>query len=209
MYADVVCPWCYIGKRRLETALKDYDGPVTVRFRPFQLDPATPRDGRPLMEWLAPRFGGEQNAHRMTQNTRGIAAVDGLELNFDTAIIANTFDAHRLIWHAGREHGPELMEALHRAHFADGLDIASHRVLADVAAGAVGLDHDEVLAFLASDAGVAEVNEELDFARDLGITSVPTFIFASKYAMSGAAEPANLLDVLDEVRRRESATSDA
>ena len=124
IYADVVCPWCYIGKRRLELALKDFDGEVNVRFRPFQLDPSTPRDGRPLMEWLAPKFGGAENAHRMTQNTRGVAAVDGIEMDFDHAIIANTFDAHRLVWFVGREQGAEVMEALHQAHFTDS---ARHR----------------------------------------------------------------------------------
>lgn len=206
IYADVVCPWCFIGKRRLELALKDFDEEVNVRFRPFQLDPNTPREGRPLMEWLVPKFGGAENAHRATQHTRGIAAVDGLTLNFDQAIIANTFDAHRLVWFVGRERGPEIMEALHAAHFTDGLDIGSHDVLADIAASH-GFDRDRILEFLASDEGVDEVNAELEFARDLGITSVPTFIFANKYAMSGAADPENLLEILHEVQRREAAES--
>ena len=208
IYADVVCPWCYIGKRRLELALKDFDGEVNLRFRPFQLDPDTPRDGRPLMEWLGPKFGGDENARRMTQNTRGVAAVDGIEMDFDHAIIANTFDAHRLVWYVGREQGADVMEALHKAHFTNGLDVASHDVLADVAA-TFGFDRAAVIAFLGSDDGVDEVNAELEFARELGISSVPTFIFANKYAMSGAADPSNLLEVMQEVQRREAATSAA
>jgi len=208
IYADVVCPWCYIGKRRLELALKDFDGEVTVRFRPFQLDPSTPRDGRPLMEWLAPKFGGAENARRMTQNTRGIAAVDGIEMDFEHAIIANTFDAHRLVWFVGRDHGADVMEALHRAHFTDSVDIASHDVLADIAER-FGFERQRVLDFLASEDGVDEVNAELRFAQELGISSVPTFVFANKYAMSGAADPANLLEVMREVQRREAASEPA
>ena len=208
IYADVVCPWCYIGKRRLELALKDFDGEVNVRFRPFQLDPSTPRDGRPLMEWLAPKFGGAENARRMTQNTRGIAAVDGIEMDFEHAIIANTFDAHRLVWFVGRDHGADVMEALHRAHFTDSVDIASHDVLADIAERC-GFERQRVLDFLASEDGVDEVNAELRFAQELGISSVPTFVFANKYAMSGAADPANLLEVMREVQRREAASETA
>jgi len=208
IYADVVCPWCYIGKRRLELALKEFDGEVNVRFRPFQLDPSTPRDGRPLMEWLAPKFGGAENARRMTQNTRGIAAVDGIEMDFEHAIIANTFDAHRLVWFVGRDHGADVMEALHRAHFTDSVDIASHEVLADIAER-FGFERRRVLEFLASEDGVDEVNAELRFAQELGISSVPTFVFANKYAMSGAADPANLLEVMREVQRREAASEPA
>jgi predicted DsbA family dithiol-disulfide isomerase len=204
VFSDVVCPWCYIGKRRLEAALAQYDGEVNVRYRPFQLDPNTPHEPHPLIDWLGPRFGGVEAARRMTQQTRGIASVDGIEMDFENAVIANTFDAHRLVWFAGRALGPQVMEALHRAHFTLGLDVASHDVLTDVAVSA-GLGEDEVRKFLASTDGVEEVNTELAFARDLGISGVPTFIFANKYAMSGAADPENLLEIIHEVERREAA----
>jgi predicted DsbA family dithiol-disulfide isomerase len=203
IFSDVVCPWCYIGKRRLEMALADYDGKVNVRFRPFQLDPNAPRDPHPLMEWLEPKFGGSEAARRVTDHTRGLAAVDGIELNYEKAVIANTFDAHRLVWFVGRDLGPQVMEALHKAHFADGLDIASHDVLTEIAVS-FGFDETRVREFLTSSEGVDEVNEELAFAREIGITSVPTFVFANKYVMSGAAEPANLLEVIREVERREA-----
>ncbi len=203
IYSDVVCPWCYIGKRRLETALESYDGEVTLHYRPFQLDPSTPRDGRPLIEWLGPKFGGAARVKQMTDHTTSVAAADGIEMHFDHAIIANTFDAHRLIWFAGDERGPVLAEALHKAHFTDGLDIGSIDVLTTVAVE-TGLNEAAVRAFLASDEGTAEVQAEIDAAHGLGISSVPTFVFAGKYAVSGAQDPALLLDTIREVARREA-----
>jgi predicted DsbA family dithiol-disulfide isomerase len=202
VYSDVVCPWCYIGKRRLETALASFDGEVTVRYRPFQLDPSTPREARPLMEWIGPKFGGAERARQMTAQTASIAATVGIPMHFDMALIANTFDAHRLIWFAGDELGPVISEALHKAHFTDGRDIASHEELASIAAEH-GLD---AAAFLASTDGAAEVQASIDEAHELGIQSVPTFVIAGKYAVSGAQEPELLLRTLQEVARREAAT---
>ncbi len=204
IYSDVICPWCYIGKRRFEQALERYDGDVTVRFRPFQLDPSTPTDGRPLLEYLAPKFGGEERARELTAHTMQVAAADGIEMHYDKAIIANTFNAHRLIWFAGEEHGAQVAEALHKAHFTDGEDIGSPDVLASVAASA-GLDPSRVREFLDSADGVDEVSSEIEEAHQLGISSVPTFVFAGKYAVSGAQDPDLLLQTLEEVRRREAA----
>ena len=140
------------------------------------------------------------------------AAEEGLRLDFDRALIANSFNAHRLLWladqpetvmfGAGADTQPELAEALHRAHFTDGLDIGSPEVLADLAAEA-GLDRDRVLRFLASTEGVADVRAEIARAHDLGITSVPTFIFAGKYAVTGAQSTDYFRSVLREVSERE------
>jgi predicted DsbA family dithiol-disulfide isomerase len=204
VYSDVVCPWCYIGKRRLDLALDGFEGEVNVRYRPFQLDPTTPHEPRPLLAWLGPKFGGEARAAAMTQHTTKVAAESGISLDFGKAIINNTFDAHRLIWFAtSRGVGAEVAEALHRAHFTDGLDIGSPSVLAAVAAS-VGLNATD---FLASDEGVAEVRAEIADAYALGIQSVPTFVFAGKYAVSGAQDPATLRATLEEVARREGAVS--
>jgi predicted DsbA family dithiol-disulfide isomerase len=203
IYSDVVCPWCYIGKRRLESALERFDGDVTIHYRPFQLDPSTPRDGRPLLDWLGPKFGGAERARELTAHTAKVAAADGIEMNYDSAIIANTFDAHRLIWLAGDEHGAAVAEALHKAHFTDGLDIGSVEVLTSVAVAA-GLDDHTVRAFLDSTDGVDEVRTEITEAQQLGISSVPTFVFAGKYAVSGAQDADLLLQTLEEVRRREA-----
>jgi predicted DsbA family dithiol-disulfide isomerase len=203
IYSDIVCPWCYIGKRRLDLALAGYDGEVNVRYRPFQLDPSTPHEPRPLLAWLGPKFGGEARANAVTAHTTSVAAGDGIEMNFDRAIINNSFDAHRLVWFATRAGvGPRVAETLHKAHFTDGLDIGSHEVLAAVAASA-GLD---AVSFLASPEGVDEVRAEISDAYDLGIQSVPTFVFAGKYAVSGAQDPATLRATLEEVARREQAS---
>jgi predicted DsbA family dithiol-disulfide isomerase len=140
----------------------------------------------------------------MTDHTRTVAAGEGLTLDFDRALTANTFEAHRLSWFAAeRGRQAEVMEALHRAHFTDGKDIGSRPVLVDLAAEA-GLDPDEVRAFLDSANGTAEVEAELAEARRLGITSVPTFVVAGKYSVSGAQDPQTLVQVLEEVARREA-----
>ncbi|MBV1853252.1 DsbA family oxidoreductase [Catellatospora tritici] len=204
IYSDVVCPWCWIGEQRLYRALADSPD-VSVRWRAFQLDPSAQSTGTPLVEWLGRRYGGEANARRMFGQVTSVAAEEGLVMNFDRAIGANTFDSHRLIWWAG-EQGDQrpMVEALHRAHFTDGLDLGRQD---DLVRAAVGLGHDEqaVRDFLGSTAGADEVLDELAMGRELGVTGVPMFVFAGKYAISGAQDPSTLREVLDEVRRRESA----
>ncbi|SCL38650.1 Predicted dithiol-disulfide isomerase, DsbA family [Micromonospora pallida] len=204
IYADVVCPWCYVGKRRLEQALAAYEGSVTLRYRPFQLDPTPVAEPRPLLEGLGAKFGGVARARQMADHVAGAAAGVGLKLDFDRAVTANTFDAHRLVrFTEAHDRAAEMIEALFQAHFTDGVDIGSRPALASIAA-TVGLDETEVRDFLDSDAGVAELRAELAEARSVGVTSVPTFVLAGKYAVSGAQEPETLLAALAEVERRES-----
>ncbi len=213
IFSDVVCPWCWIGERKLLTALEDFTGaPVNVRWRAFQLDPSATSEGTPLVEWLAGRYGGEATARRMFTQVTSVAADIGLDMNFDKAISANTLDAHRLIWwsaslpgSAHREMGSahrEMVEALHKAHFTDGLDLGSVDDLVSVAAS-LGHDPSVVREFLESPGGLDEVRRELETGREYGITGVPTFIFAGKYAISGAQDPATFREVLEEVVRRE------
>ena len=125
-------------------------------------------------------------------------------MHFDRAIISNTFDAHRLTWFAGDEAGPAVAEALHKAHFTDGLDIGSRDVLVQSPL-TPDSTRPSTRTFLASDDGVDEVQGLIDEAHELGITSVPTFVFAGKYAVSGAQDPKLLLQTLQEVARREAA----
>ncbi|HLT11056.1 MAG TPA: DsbA family oxidoreductase [Micromonosporaceae bacterium] len=212
IYSDVVCPWCYLGTARLMSALSSYEGDAVLRWRAFQLDPAAPRPGRPLLPWLASRFGGESRARQAIAHVSELAEADGLRLDFEHALIANTFDAHRLLWFADRPEAvafgatadtqQDLAVALHRAHFTEGLDISSHEVLIDIAAEH-GLQADRIERLLATTEGTAEVRGQLARANDLGITSVPTFILAGRYAVTGAQETATLRSVLDEVARRE------
>ncbi len=212
IYSDVICPWCYIGMRRLTEALRSYDGEVTLRWRAYQLDPGAPAQGQPLLPWLGARYGGEARARQMFGSAAAAGASAGVTLNFESALVANTFDAHRLIWFAGTPQAvpfgadadtqQHVVEALHAAHFTHGRDIAATGTLADVAAS-VGLDRARVEKLLASDEGVEEVRAELAHGRELGISSVPTFIFAGKYAVTGAQDAATLTSVLDEVARLE------
>ena len=204
LYADVVCPWCYIGKRRLEQALESYDGPVTVRLRPFQLDPSPVPEPLPVLDALGAKFGGVERARQMLSRVTEVATGAGLDLHYDHAVAANTFDAHRLIWFAEqRGLASPMSDALYRAHFVDGVDLGSPAALAGVAAG-VGLDETEVRAFLDSTVGAAEVRAELAEARELGVSSVPTYVLAGKYAVTGAQEAETLLAALTEVTRREA-----
>ena len=214
IYADMVCPWCYLGKRRLEAALAEspFGADAVLRWRPFQLDPNLPREGQPLLGWLGRRFGGEDRARAMMAQATRAAAADGLSFDFDRAIIANTFDAHRLLWFADQpetvvfgataDTQPDLVEALHRAHFTDGLDLGSREVLVSLAAE-VGLDEDRVRRLLFSTEATADVRGQLARSHDLGITSVPTFVFAGTYAVTGAQDARTMRSVLTEVARRE------
>ncbi len=205
VWSDIVCPWCYIGKRRLEQALTTFGVPVTVTYRAYQLDPSPVPGPIPLKAAMAGKFGGPERAEQMFGHVTAIAAGDGLTLDFDRAVAANTFDAHRLIaWAAGHHGQADMLDALQRAHFTDGVDIGAHAALGRVAA-TIGLDEAEALAFLRSAGGTHEVQADIATARELGITSVPTFVIDRKYAIQGAQEPETIRAALDEISRREDA----
>jgi predicted DsbA family dithiol-disulfide isomerase len=153
---------------------------------------------------LAAKFGGPERAAQMVARVRAIAAGDGLTLNFDRAIAANTFDAHRLIaWATGHGRQAVMLDALQRAHFADGVDLGSRPALAGVA-GVIGLDETAARAYLESPNGADRVHADLAEARELGITSVPTFVIDGKYAVQGAQEAATLRAAFAEIARREA-----
>lgn len=204
VWSDVVCPWCYLGKKRLERTIASFPGDVTVTFRAYQLDPSPVPRPVPLKEAMAAKFGGRERAEQMLAHVTSIAAADGLRLDYDRAVAANSFDSHRLIvWAAGQDRQADMLEALQRAHFTDGVDLGARAALADVAAS-IGLDRDAARAYLESQAGTGAVNTDLAEARELGITSVPTFVIDGKYAVQGAQEPATLLAALEEIARREA-----
>lgn len=204
VWSDVICPWCYIGKRRLEKALANFPGDVSVTFRAFQLDPAPVPAPQPIKQALAAKFGGADRAEQMFAHVTMLAAGDDLYLDFDRAVNANTFDAQRLIaWATAQNRQADMVEALQRAHFTEGIDIGSRTALAGIAAS-IGLDRSSALAHLESGAGTGAVNADLAEARELGITSVPTFVIDGKYAVQGAQETATLLSALEEIARREA-----
>jgi predicted DsbA family dithiol-disulfide isomerase len=177
---------------------------VTVTFRAFQLDPTPVPVPAPIKESLAAKFGGTDRAEQMFAHVTAIAAGEGLTLNFDRAIAANTFDAHRLVaWAAGQGRQLDMIDALQRAHFTDGIDVGSRAALA-AAAGSIGLDASAASDYLESGAGADAVNTDLAGAQELGIRSVPTFVIDGRYAVQGAQEPATLRAALEEIARRES-----
>nr|WP_296067083.1 DsbA family oxidoreductase [uncultured Actinoplanes sp.] len=208
VWSDVVCPWCFIGKNRLEKALAQYPGDATVTYRAYQLDPSPVPEPVRTKDALAAKFGGRERADQMFAHVTAIAAGDGLNLDFDSAIAANTFDAHRLIaWAARHGRQSQMLDALQRAHFMQGINIGSPEAMAKVA-GSIGLDEASALAYLKSDAGAGEVAADLAEARELGITSVPFFVIDGKYAVQGAQEAATLLAAFEEISRRESVDAD-
>ena len=203
IWSDVVCPWCYIGKRRFERALAELDGEldVDVVYRPFQLDPtASPGTSMPVAEAYARKFGGPEQAQAIIDRVTAVAAEAGIEFRLDRALRANTLLAHRLLWLAEPPcpiPQATLKERLLRAYFIDGLDIGDPDVLADCAAD-VGFDRDEVVQFLDSDDGSDEVATMLASAHDAGITAVPTYVIDGQWAIPGAQDP----DVFVQVLRR-------
>jgi predicted DsbA family dithiol-disulfide isomerase len=198
IWSDVVCPWCYIGVTRFDRALASFDGEVTIRLHPFQLDPDAPIPGVPVREVYAAKFGGDVDATLERITSEG--AREGLTFNWDRAIRGNTFDAHRAIAYARKSnHDRDLELRLFRAYFTDGLDISDRAVLADEGARA-GLDRNKLAAYLESDDGVDEVRRELNGAYERGITGVPTFLFEDEFLIPGAVDTASFTRILEQMR---------
>jgi predicted DsbA family dithiol-disulfide isomerase len=208
IWSDVVCPWCYIGKRRFEAAVAELADEIDVHvvFKPFQLDPtASPGKAGPVLDAYAKKFGGTERAQEIIEHVTAVAAANGIQFRMDRALRANTLLAHRLLWFAqATDNQIALKERLLQAYFIDGLDIGDPEVLATCAVD-VGLDRDRVLAFLDSDDGVAEVREELRAAAEMEITAVPTFVFDGKWMVPGAQEPDTFAQVLRRVIAKRTA----
>jgi predicted DsbA family dithiol-disulfide isomerase len=195
IWSDVVCPWCYIGKRKFEAALASYEGDETfeVVWRPFQLDPTAPKGtAQPVKEVYEKKFGGPERAAEIIEHVSSVAAGVGLDFAMDRAVRANTMDAHRLIGYALSIDGPTrqsaVKERLMKAYFSEGRNVGDAATLASLAAE-VGMDHNGVAAFLASDEGKTELAAELEEAMDIGVTGVPHFVFDGRWAIPGAQDP--------------------
>src|SRR5580698_10118349 len=187
VYSDVVCPWCYIGKRRLESALSAAGiGDADVHWRAFQLNPDLPPEGVDRRQYLEAKFGGPESVARIHDRVVEAGKAAGIDFRFeDIARSPNTFDAHRLLRRAGQQGRQGAMkENLMQAYFLKGQDIGDRRVLAEIARE-TGLDGD-VAAWLASDAEADGVREDLANARRLQISGVPFFIFGGRYSIAGA-----------------------
>ncbi len=198
VWTDIVCPWCYIGMTRFDRALARFDGQVEVVLHPFQLDPEAPIPGVSARERYAKKFGDEAAA--ILERVTSEAAREGLSFDFDRAITGNTFDAHRALAFArgsGKERAFEF--ALYRAYFAEGLDVSDRDVIASRAAE-VGLDGSSMRERLERDEGVDEMRRELTGALDVGITAVPSFIFAREFMVPGAVDSEMFLKILEQLR---------
>lgn len=199
IFADLICPWCYIGKHRLDQSLAERPTlRAELRWLPFQLNPDMPAGGMDRYMYLAAKFGGIERARQIYAVIEQTAARDGLPLNLDRVRrTPSTLDAHRLIRLADRRgRSNALTMALYRSYFQDGQDIGDRELLAYLA-GKVGMDRDEAARHLAGDADVAAVKASDVQARQLGIQAVPCFIFNRRYAIAGAQEPAAFEPLFD------------
>ena len=202
IYSDIVCPWCYVGKRRLEGALTSVGGAVYVTWRPFQLNPTMPLEGMDRTTYLKGKFGSLEVFGRMKEQLLAAGAEEGIPFAFEKIQrTPNTFAAHRLVWYAV-EHGQqdEVVEALFRSYFVEGKNIGDVKTLTHAAAEA-GLDRTKIEHFLASEKGVVEVKAEEAMGRRLGIRGVPYFVFNGRISLSGAQPPDILVSAIQQAEK--------
>ena len=205
VFSDTICPWCYIGKRRLERALEARpQRALKIRWRAFQLNPGMPAEGMDRKAYIDAKFGGAERSRAILDTVRAAGAGEGIAFAFDRIKrTPNTLQSHRLIrFAAGRERQDETLEALFCAYFLEGRDIGDRAVLADVAEDA-GLDRSDAADYLASDVDGEAVLGEDALARRAGINGVPCFIFNGRFALSGAQEPEAFFQLFDLAREEE------
>ncbi|MEM6667713.1 MAG: DsbA family oxidoreductase [Pseudomonadota bacterium] len=206
--SDPICPWCYIGKTRLDQAMIERpDHPFEIRWRPFQLNPDMPAEGMDRRAYLERKFGGPEGAARVYGAIEQTAKDAGLQVRFDLiARTPNTIDAHRLIrWADSMDAQTPVVEDLFKRYFERGEDISDHGVLAEVAEIA-GLDRAVIERLLATDTDSDAVREEDKTARGLGVSGVPTFIIDGRYVVPGAQDPELWVKTIDEITSAASAT---
>ena len=202
IWSDVQCPWCYIGKRKFEAALEEFDGEVEVEYHSFELAPDTPVDfDGSTADYLMQRRGlGAGQVAQMLARVTSIAEGVGLDFRFDDVHQTNTVKAHELL-HFAKAHGRqlELAERLFKAYFTEGHHVGRSEELADLAAE-VGLDRAEALAALEANTYLAAVKADMAQAQEYGINAVPFFVFDGTYGVSGAQEASTFASVLAQVR---------
>jgi predicted DsbA family dithiol-disulfide isomerase len=207
VWSDFACPFCYIGKRRLESALDkfEYKDEVELVFKSFELDPSAKKSYEENIDQLIAKKYGISVEQAKGSNSQIIAQAKalGLDYNFEDLKPTNTFDAHRLCHYAKTEGKMnELSERILKAYFTDSLLISDHQVLAKLAEE-IGLNYQTALEVLSSDKYTSEVRKDEERASNLKITGVPFFVFNNKYAVSGAQPSELFLDVLEKVRKEE------
>jgi predicted DsbA family dithiol-disulfide isomerase len=199
VHADIACPWCYIGHQRLEQALEQRpELDAVLRWRPFQLQPGLPPEGKPWRSFAQEKFGSWERAQKMFEHVRSAGSEDGLTFDFEAMGVApNTTNAHRLVlWAEQQGAGIEMSERLYAAYFAEGKNVCDTDVLAACVADA-GLDPDAAREMLNGDNFAGEVVEAQKLARKRGVTGVPFHVFDERYAVSGAQPAEAFLEALD------------
>lgn len=193
--SDVICPWCFIGKRRLEKAIAAHGEPVKVQWHAFQLNPTMPKEGISRKEYRIRKFGSWERSMQLDANIVSTGKDEGIHFNFDRMErTPNTVDAHRLIWLADKDGVQDaVVEALFRAYFTEGRDISNPQTLIDVVAEA-GLDRKRAEAVLDGDEGMEAIKEAGEQAQRLRVESVPFFVVNGKITLSGAQQPDTFLE---------------
>lgn len=199
--SDVICPWCYIGKRRLKKAIDAFDDQhdVQVRWHPFQLNPTMPKKGISRREYRTRKFGSWERSAELDANVMAVGQADGLQFAFDKMErTPNTVGVHRLIWFAA-EHGRQdvVVEALFRAYFSEGRDIGSQRTLIELASES-GLDRQAMETMLSSDLGKDAIAMGQELSQQQNVTSVPFFIVNNAITLAGAQASETLVDAFNQ-----------
>lgn len=212
--SDVVCPWCYLGKARLDQAIADLadDIEVSVNWRPYQLNPDLPPQGVDHKAHLAAKLGGQAAVDRAHEMLEGLGRADGIDFDFNAVKISpNTLDAHRLIRWA-LTHGPDVQNTvatlLFKANFEEGRNVGDPEVLLDIAEQA-GMERPVVAALLASNADKDTVSAEIETARGMGVTGVPCFILDGQYAVMGAQSVEVLANALRDIAKMKAVATPA
>ena len=212
IYSDLICPWCYIGRRRLEAGIKllSPSEPPNILWRPFELNPEMPKAGLDRKAYRSAKFGSWERSQSMDRDVAATGKTLGLEFNYDRVLVTpNTFAGHRLLWWArGQGLQDILADALFRAYFTEGLDIGNNEVLAKVAADA-GLPEEDAKRFLKSDQGRDEVLEEEREGRRRGLNGVPFFVINAIPAFSGAHQPETFVETFRQVFGTEARKCDS
>lgn len=200
VYHDTVCPWCRIGKRNLQLALANWDGPsVETNFRAFYLNPDVPAEGYEFAPYMLAKGGGRIPLEQFFERPREMGAQVGLTFNFeDISRAPNTTFSHQMIAITPEEKREAMIDAIYAAYFEHGRDIGDMAILLAIAADQ-GFEPEDVREQLAAGAGLAAVQADLDFARQQGINGVPFFVFNNRYAFSGAQPPHMIRRVLEQV----------
>ncbi len=199
--SDVICPWCFIGKRRLEKAIASHGEPVKVRWLPFQLNPTMPKEGISRREYRTKKFGSWERSQELDARVIAVGKEDGIAFALDRIErTPNTLDAHRLIWLADKEGVQDaVVEGLFQAYFIEGRDISNCQTLLDVVAEA-GLDRNKAQVVLNGEEGIEAMKEAEELSRQHRVDGVPFFIVNGQITLSGAQQPETFLEAFRQAK---------